>query len=149
MNTYKQANKTNKPRKEQPEFKLQSQVCEYLRLQYPKVRFFSDTIAFVKLTLPQQMRNKKIQCDGFKMPDIVIFATRVVEGERFSGLLIELKSETPYKVDGYTLKKNEHIQLQSNELDFLAGEGFYTAFIWSFDMARKIIDKYLNSQKNG
>lgn len=145
MNTF--TNKTAKTCKEQPEFKLQSQVCEYLRLQYPKVRFFSDTIAFVKLTLPQQMRNKKIQCDGFKMPDIVIFATRIVDGERFSGLLIELKAETPYKVDGYTLKKNEHVEAQSNELDNLASESYFTTFSWDFNMTKKIIDKYLNSQK--
>ena len=146
MNTF--ANKTTKTYKEQPEFILQSQVCKYLRLQYPKVRFFSDTIAFVKLTLPQQMRNKKIQCEGFKMPDIVIFASRIVEGERFSGLLIELKAETPYKIDGNTLKKNEHIQLQSNELDFLSREGYFCTFSWSFEMTKKIIDKYLNSPKN-
>jgi hypothetical protein len=148
MNTYKQTNKTAKPYKEQPEFKLQCQVCEYIKLQYPKVRFFSDTIAFVKLTLPQQMRNKKIQCDGFKMPDIVIFATRVVDGERFSGLLIELKSETPYKKDGF-LKSNEHIKAQSNELDNLASDGYFSTFAWSFDVAKIIIDKYLKSPKDG
>lgn len=129
--------------KQQPEFILQSQVCEYLQKQYPKVRFMSDTIAFVKLTIPQQVRNKRIQCFGFKCPDLLIFATREVEGERFSGLLIELKAETPYKVDGFTLKKNEHVEAQSRELDRLASEGYFTCFAWNFDMAKKIIDKYL------
>lgn len=134
--------------KEQPEFHLQSQVCEYLRRQYPKVRFMSDTIAFVKLTFQQQGRNKKIQCPDFKCPDVLIFATRVVEGERFSGLLIELKAESPYKADGYTLKKNEHVEAQSKELDNLAAEGYFTCFAWDFDMAKKIIDKYLHGEKS-
>ena len=129
--------------KQQPEFTLQSQVCEYLQNQYPKVRFMSDTIAFVKLTIPQQVRNKKIQCFGFKCPDLLIFSTRMVDGERFSGLFIELKAETPYKVDGFTLKKNEHVELQNKELDTLSSEGYFTAFAWTFDMARGIIDKYL------
>ena len=143
MNTYKQTNKTTKPRKEQPEFKLQCQVCEYIKLQYPKVKFLSDTIAFVKLTLPQQARNKRIQCTGFKCPDLIIFASRVVDGERFYGLFIELKAETPYKKDGFTLKSNEHIEAQSNDLDNLAAEGYFSTFAWSFEMSKSIIDKYL------
>ena len=132
-------------KKQQPEFQLQKQVCEYLQRQYPKIRFMSDTIASVKLTIPQQVRNKQIQCNGFQCPDLLIFATRVVEGERFSGLFIELKADTPYKVDGVTLKKNEHIEGQSRELDYLATEGYFTTFSWSFDMTKQIIDKYLRS----
>lgn len=133
--------------KQQPEYTLQAQVSQYIQAQYPKVRFMSDTIAFIKLTFQQQGRNKKIQCNGFKAPDLLIFSTRVVEGERFSGLFIELKAETPYKVDGFTLKKNEHIEAQSKELDNLAAEGYFTCFAWSFEMCKNIIDKYLRSEK--
>lgn len=133
--------------KQQPEFSLQSQVCQYIQAQYPKIRFMSDTIAFIKLTFPQQGRNKMIQCNGFKCPDLLIFSTRIVEGERFSGLFIELKAETPYKTDGFTLKKNEHVEAQSKELDNLASEGYFTTFAWSFDMCKSIIDKYLRGEK--
>jgi hypothetical protein len=108
--------------------------------------FLSDTIASVKLTLPQQGRNKKIQCAGFKTPDLLIFASREVDGEKFSGLFIELKAESPYKIDGKTLKSNEHVEAQSRDLDRLAGEGYFTTFAWSFDMCRNIIDKYLISK---
>ena len=106
----------------------------------------SDTIASVKLTERQAGRNKSIQCPNFKCPDLLIFASRVVDGERFSGLFIELKVETPYKKDG-ELKKNEHIEAQSNDLDNLASEGYFTTFAWGFEMTRGIIDKYLKSEK--
>ena len=137
-----------KARKSQPEYDLQCQVSEYLRIQYPRVMFLSDTIASIKLTMPQQARNKKIQCQNFKCPDLLIFASRVVEGEQFSGLMIELKAESPYKVDGYTLKSNPHVEEQSRSLDKLSGEGYFTTFAWSFDMCKRIIDKYLKSPQN-
>ena len=44
-----------------PEYDLQKTVCQYLEMQYPKVLFLSDTIASVKLTKQQAVRNKAIQ----------------------------------------------------------------------------------------
>jgi hypothetical protein len=135
-----------KQRKEQPEFLLQCQVSSYLKVQYPKIGFLSDTVASVKLTMQQATRNKKIQCEGFKCPDLIIFATREIDGARFSGLLIELKAESPYLKNGKGLSKKQHIQAQGKELDRLASEGYFTAFAWSFEMAKGIIDKYLKGQ---
>jgi hypothetical protein len=134
-----------KQSKQQPEYALQCQVAEYLTKAYPKVRFMSDTIASVKLTIPQQVRNKKIQCPDFKCPDLLIFASREVDGEKFSGLFIELKAESPYKVDGKTLKSNEHIEAQSRDLDRLSAEGYFCLFCWDFNKAKEVIDKYLKS----
>ncbi len=54
------------------EIKLQQQVSRYLKYQYPNVDFLSDTVANLKLTETQQKRNKSIQCQNFKCPDLLI-----------------------------------------------------------------------------
>lgn len=132
--------KTN--RKQQPEYRLQCQVCQYIDFQYPEVMYISDTIASVKLTIPQQVRNKKIQKDGFKCPDLLIFESR----NGYHGLFIELKVETPFKKDG-TLKKNEHLDGQQKTINRLKAKGYKALFSWGFEMTKKIIDDYLNLEK--
>ena len=120
------------------EYDLQKAVTKYLRLQYPKTLFLSDTIASCKLTIPQQVRNKAIQCDGFKTPDIIIFEPK----KDYSGLFIELKIETPYKING-TLKKNPHIEAQNDTICALNWLGYMARFAWDFEMAKEIIDDYM------
>jgi len=46
--------------KKQPEYALQTQVCNYLRIKYKEVLFMSDTVASIKLTQAQAIRNKAI-----------------------------------------------------------------------------------------
>lgn len=125
--------------KRQPEFNMQKQVCNYLALAYPKVLFMSDTIASVKLTIPQQLRNKSIQKDGFKTPDLIIFEPK----HGYNGMFIELKTETPYKKNG-ELKKSTHLEEQEETLEQLRQKGYWADFRWSFDDVKKIIDWYLN-----
>lgn len=104
--------------------------------------YFSDTIANVKLTIPQAVRNKKIQKDGFKCPDLLILEPR----GKYAGLLIELKIKTPYKKNG-ELYKNKHLQGQQDSLNKLFLKGYMTGFAWSFDMAKKMIDNYMKLNK--
>lgn len=59
--------------KQQPEFELQKMVAQYLRIAHKNVFFLSDTVASVKLTIPQGARNKSIQCPTFSCPDLMIF----------------------------------------------------------------------------
>ncbi len=125
-------------RKEQPEYTLQKQVTQYLRLQYPDVFFLSDTVASVKLTIPQQVRNKAIQCPTFSCPDLLIFQPN----ENYNGLFIELKAETPYKKDG-TLKKSDHLEAQWATLGKLMARGYNAMFAWEFEQVKAIIDNYL------
>jgi len=125
-------------RKEQPEFLLQKQVCEYIKLQYPKLFFMSDTISFLKLTYAQQARNKAIQTDVFKCPDLIIFKPN----GKYHGLFIELKAETPYKKDG-ALKKSDHLEAQHETLGILKARGYYATFGWEFEQIKAIIDDYL------
>ena len=89
------------------EFDLQVAVCRYLSYQYPDVLFMSDTIANLKLTVGQATRNKKIQKNDFKTPDLLILEPK----NDFSGLFIELKIETPFKKDGnIKASTNDHLK---------------------------------------
>ena len=121
-----------------PEYRLQKSVCQYLNYQYPDVLFLSDTVASVKLSIPQQVRNKAIQKSGFKCPDLIVLEPK---GE-YSGLFIELKTETPFKKDG-EIKSNEHLKGQYETIEKLNNKGFKAMFVWSFEQAKEEIDNYL------
>ena len=120
------------------EFELQKMICQYMELQYPKVLFLSDTIASVKLRIPQQVRNKAIQKKGFKCPDLLILEPR----KGYAGLFIELKTKSPFKKNGGLLA-NPHIEQQAKTLKVLEIKGYLTCFSWSFEMSKHIIDSYL------
>ena len=123
------------------EYDLQVAVCRYLSYQYADILFTSDTIANLKLTQTQASRNKKIQKNGFKCPDILILEPR----NNFSGLFIELKLETPFKKDGQIkASANDHLKGQLETIEKLNAKGYFCCFSWSFDMTKEIIDNYLN-----
>lgn len=121
------------------EFHLQKAVCQYLNYQYPDVLFLSNTVANLKLTIPQQARNKAIQKSGFKIPDLIILEPK---GE-YSGLFIELKIETPFKKNG-EIKSNEHLKGQLETIQKLNDKRYKALFVWSFEQAKNEIDNYLN-----
>lgn len=127
--------------KKQPEFELQKSICKWISIQYPKVLFLSDTIASVKLTIPQQVRNTLIQKQGFKTPDLLIFEPN----EKYKGLFIELKVKSPYKKDGELLK-DEHLSGQQKTIYELKERGYYACFSWSFEMTAEIINNYFANQ---
>ena len=127
--------------KNQPEFELQKAICKWITLQYPKVLFLSDTIASVKLTIPQQVRNTLIQKQGFKTPDLLIFEP----SENYNGLFIELKVKTPYKKNGELLK-SDHLRGQQKTIFELINRGYYACFSWGFEMTKDIINQYLNNK---
>jgi hypothetical protein len=122
------------------EIELQKAVARYLSYQYPDVDFMSDTISCLKITKLQGARNKLIQKNGFKCPDMLIFEAR----KGYFGLFIELKNQSPFKKDG-TIKasQKDHLKLQNECLQKLSSKGYYAVFSWGFDMTKKIIDEYL------
>lgn len=123
------------------EYDLQVAVCRYLSYQYPDVDYMSDTIANLKLSKTQASRNKKIQKNGFKCPDLIIFEPR----NNFSGLFIELKLQSPFKKDGQIkASTNDHLKGQLETIEKLKAKGFSAHFSWGFDMTKEIIDNYLN-----
>lgn len=126
--------------KNQPEFDLQKIICKWLSVQYPKVLFLSDTIAAVKLTIPQQVRNLSVQKKGFKTPDLLIFEPN----KKYKGLFIELKVKSPFKKDGKLLK-DEHLKGQQKTISELNEKGYYSCFSWGFEMTAEIINKYISN----
>lgn len=125
------------------EYQLQRQICEYLKFFYPDALFLSDTIANLKLTIPQAARNKAIQKDGFKCPDLLILEPN----ETYKGLFIEFKIKSPYKQNG-ELYKDEHLEGQQLAINQLKERGYYATFSWGFEMTRDIIDRYFTNKTN-
>lgn len=124
------------------EYELQKAVARYLSYQYPDVDFMSDTIASIKLTERQAGRNKLIQKNGFKCPDLLILEPR----KSFCGLFIELKIDTPFKKDGsIKASSKDHLKNQYECLEKLSNKGYKAVFSWGFDMTKEIIDDYLNN----
>jgi hypothetical protein len=124
--------------KQQREYNLQKAIAQYLRTAHKKVMFLSDARAALRLTIPQQVRAKAIQADGFHCPDMVLFEPR----GGYCSAFLELKAESPFKQDG-TLKKSEHLERQWATIERLRKAGFYAEMVWDFDQAREMIDGYL------
>ena len=125
--------------KNQPEYQIHKTVCEYLRWKYPTVLFLTDLDNQIKLTQGQAKRNKALQHDKFKCPDLIIFAPSV----QHHGLFIEFKAKSPYKIDGVTLLKNEHIEAQWQSILDLRLRGYAADFAWTVEMAIQQIDNYM------
>lgn len=122
------------------EYELQKAVARYISCQYPNVDFFSDTIASIKLTERQAVRNRNIQKKDFKCPDILILEAK----NGYFGLFIELKIKSPFKKDGSILASSkDHLKLQQESLQKLSSKGYKAEFSWNFDMTKEIIDEYL------
>lgn len=140
---------------------LQSQVADYLRLQYPDVLFHSDFGSGIKLTPGQAVMfiaevhiiiprdfgeaNKYSQNHWVCFPHQkgeYIKPAMVVMG----GLFLELKK------DGTRLQKKngewatEHIAEQAELLEKLRERGYCAEFAVGFDEAKRIIDEYLGGK---
>ena len=126
------------------EKQLHLQICTYLKMQYPKVIFTTDASG-IKTSIGEAVRFKKIRSDN-AMPDIVIYHQSIEKGIYFNthwhALFLEVKKETPYKKDGQ-FKKNKHIEQQWFMLQRLNALHYKAEFVWTFDMAKEIIDNYL------
>ena len=132
------------------EKQLHKSICDYIKLQYPKVLFNTD-MSGIKLTMGQAIQAKKLRSDdGY--PDIVIYEIGL---GMYHSLFLEIKKETPYKKDG-TLKKMiryehiggikvpyDHLERQNQMHIKLRKRAFKAEFVWSLDMAKEIIDDYL------
>jgi hypothetical protein len=122
------------------EYNLQKQVCQYLNYQYPNVFFLSDTIANLKLSIPQQVRNNAIQKKNFHCPDLLILEPN----NTYNGLFIELKTATPYKLNGeIKASSKDHLLNQQKTILKLNEKGYKSFFAWDFETIIKEIDNYL------
>jgi hypothetical protein len=119
------------------EAQLHKQICQYLKL---KGCIFNTDMSGIKLTIGQAKKMKSLRSSR-AFPDIVIYEPR----DRFHGLFLEVKKESPYKKNG-ELKSGEHLREQLEMMDILFDKGYLTSFVWSFDMAKTIIDDYLEGR---
>lgn len=126
--------------KANPEYKIQAAFVREMSLRYPQIMVFSDCAAHIKKTMIQQQRANALSTPGEKWPDVLIAQP---SGE-YAGLWLEFKAETPYKVDGATLKKNEHIEAQRDTMARLWNKGYACYFVWSVEMAIEKVNWYLN-----
>jgi hypothetical protein len=128
------------------EKQLHKQICDYIKLQYPNVLFNTD-MSGIKLTIGQATQAKKLR-SGNGFPDIVIYETSTYyNGYKHvlnSALFLEVKKETPFLKCGVTLKKNDHLKEQEIMSWELEARGYRFEFVWTFEMAKDIIDNYLS-----
>lgn len=144
LSEYKELIHTPK-RKQQPEYELHKKIVGYVLEHYPEALFLSDLDNQIQLTLGQARRNKAIQKDGFKCPDLLILETITSEtGKFYAGLFLELKKESPFKKDGsIKASQNDHLKLQAESLEKLRERSYYAQFCWTFEDAKNVIDSYL------
>jgi hypothetical protein len=126
-----------------PEQVLQLQICEYLRMQYPKVIFFSEPSG-LRVSIGQAVLLKKMRSYG-KLPDMFI----AHPNEKYHGFFLELKKEgtTIFKKDG-ELVADPHIRAQFKTLLTLYELGYAATFGIGFEHAKKKIDNYLKMEKS-
>jgi hypothetical protein len=149
-------------KKKKHEERIQLQVCNYLKLQYPHVIFTCDVASGLHLPIFLGALHKRMRSSR-GIPDLFIAHpgkwNNVANKYSFNGLFIELKKDKSeiYLVDGSTLKKAkkqikkgkivveeyDHIDEQNKILNRLKLAGYAACFACGFDEAKKIIDEYL------
>lgn len=121
-----------------PETLVHKNVAKFLKLQYPKVWFYSSLDGENRSKV-SGMRTKGLKYKaGF--PDMLIFEPTIY----YVGLALELKGETPYKKDG-KLKAGQHLKDQNEWLEYLKSKE-WAAFFATQEVAIKYIKKYLNNK---
>lgn len=123
------------------EYILQKAVCRYLDMKFKDVLYLSDTIANLKLTVPQKVRNKAIQKEGFKCPDLLILEPN----KYYKGLFIELKIKSPFKKNG-ELYSDEHLEGQHKSMQELTEKGYLCFFKWEFEDIKELIRWYMSNR---
>lgn len=134
----------------QSEDAMHLSLCQYLKLEYPKVYFNSDMSGdflgsggkknYTQARIVASKRSKK----GF--PDLILYH----KNNRSVGLALELKKvgSGPFKKDGsykkaYAPGGEKHEQVEW--LEALYNIGFETYFAIGFDHAKYLIDDYLKN----
>lgn len=118
---------------------IHTQICSYLRLQYPNIMFITD-LSGIKLTIGQAIKLKTLR-SGRAWPDLFI----AEPNKEYHGLFLEIKRDSSEirRKDGSLKTNNQHINEQYNVLNELKSKGYVAVFACGFDEAKRIIDDYL------
>src|ERR1039458_1166684 len=127
------------------EERIQLQICQWLKIQYPQLIFFCDIASGMKLSIGQSVKAAKMRSSR-GLPDLFI-AKRSKQGE-YSGLFLELKSTNIYQKKNGELLSNPHLKEQQEILIRLRTFGYKAEFAVGFSEAKKIIEIYLNLNQN-
>lgn len=119
---------------------VQLVVVNYLKLQYPKVRFLANYLSGARLPIYLAVKAKNLGQAGQGTPDLFIFHNNGIN----TMLVLELKANDskPFKKNGM-LKSNEHLLKQSNYLAYLNGQGAFATFATGTSEAIEIINNYM------
>jgi hypothetical protein len=120
-----------------PEQELQISISDYLKLQYPKVVFLSESSG-IRVSIGQAKKLQRMRSFD-ALPDMFI----AFPNGKFHGLFIELKTEesSPYLKDG-SISTKPHIQAQLKTLKKLHELGYAAVFGVGFNDTKKKIDNY-------
>lgn len=119
------------------EAQVHANICDYIRLQYPKALFNSD-LSGLKMTIGQAVKVKKLRSSR-AYPDLMIFEPRGT----YSGLFLELKRDGEKLSKRSGEWKTEHLAEQSQMIQDLVARGYYANFAIGFDSAKTQIDRYM------
>lgn len=129
---------------------LQQNICDWLKLAHPNIIFKID-LSGIKLTKGQGKKVSKTRSSsGFCDLDIL------QPNKNHHGLYIEFKKESPFLKSGGLKKMKkyrvvngvkveyDHLQEQMDMINRLLELGYFACFCWSFDVAKDIINNYIN-----
>lgn len=122
---------------------IHENLCNYIRMQYPDVIFFSDSSG-LRLPMGLAVKAKKLRSSR-GIPDLFICRARKnFGGNDYNGLFIEIKKEDAkvYLQNG-RMSQDRHIREQDGILKLLGREGYFAEFGIGFDNCKEIIDAYL------
>lgn len=125
------------PRRNHRETSLHKAICNYIKLQYPKVMFNSDqagsNMSKAQAGIARVLRSHR----GY--PDLHIFQAK----GKYHGLFLEIKAESPFKKGDGKLKAGDHLKEQQSVITSLNRRGYKSMFVWSLDQAKNEIDAYM------
>lgn len=127
------------------ESKIQVEVCEYLKDNYPDVIFQCDLASGMNLGKHIGGMNARLRSSR-GLPDLFIAKTKHLNNTIWwSGLFIELKRDgsSPYLKNG-KLSSNPHVKEQAAILKRLEEQGYKAVFATGAKEAIEIIDEYLS-----
>lgn len=127
-----------------PEEALHFQICDYLRLAYPKVMFISESSG-LRVSQGLAAKLKRVRSNHVHL-DLYILKPM---GE-YHGLILELKAKRIHRKDDQTkLLKDDHLADQQQTIDRFNKLGYMASFAVNFAETKKIIDNYLNGNLKG
>ena len=134
-----QLNRYFPKRANKPEERIHWEVVQYIKEQYPKVRFISNLsgAAFTSKTMAVQARSLQ-HSNG--APDLMIF----YKNSYYSGLAIELKKGSVELTNKGGDWATTHIKEQAEWLTYLEDNKWKAEFAVGYDAAIKLIEDHMN-----